>query len=766
MSTILNKITTINYKAAAFPPLRWLLVWLIISVALPSWAQEQEEDEDYESLAQDEIDSILSLITPQTPDSILAKQYFMVSSITENVDTTLKYALLAINICPPNDYSTLAKSYGNAGWAYHNSGNYKEAAIYTLRSAEIFAQNGDSTNIIVPYLLLSRIYEQQNLTDSIFFYLNQALDISINIKDTTYMSLCLSSLGQISFNKHYLKSAEKYFTNAMLLDSASGNMLGAADNIQWLGNICLEYADSSKNQKYAFKAKDYFIKAANIHESSQTDVQTYILSKYDNYGDLAHAYILLAQLTNETKYADSCIRYYKMAEKYILQQGFYEYYFNLSNTYTDYLLFFNRYSEAEKHLISLEKYFNEETSLLYKREHHEKLKRVYAKLGNWQKAYEHLELVHQYSSAISNDSTIAALADSKAREAVAVEKVKLEDAKILFKEHRSKMITIISFLVAILVLIAVLTAFILHNLKIKKKNNAELILKNELLNNQKAEIEAQRDEIESQKNIIAKQLYDVDQINSKLFKSINYARLIQRAAVSSLEDVRWLFPESFVYYRPRDIVSGDFYRAETCGKYSVIVTADCTGHGIPGAFLSMLGISALKEFMVTEQDAELPGTVLDRMRAFVKSTLVSDKENGFDFCDGMDMSIFCIDTDTMEAHYAIANQKIYIIRNGKPIKLLGDNMPVGRYALEREHFQSLTINLLHNDMVYMFTDGIVDQLSDKTQKKFLIRNLIATLISFADKPADTQYQILDKTIDDWRGANPQMDDMTLVGFRV
>ena len=377
-----------------------------------------------------------------------------------------------------------------------------------------------------------------------------------------------------------------------------------------------------------------------------------------------------------------------------------------------------------------------------------------------------MELVHQYTSAINNDSTVAALADSKAREAVAVEKVKLEDANILFKEHRSKMITIISSLVAILILIAVLSAFIYHSLKIKKRNNSELILKNELLNNQKAEIEAQRDEIESQKNIIAKQLHNVDQVNRKLFKSINYARLIQRAAVSSLEDVRWLFPESFVYYSPRDIVSGDFYRAESCGRFSVIVTADCTGHGIPGAFLSMLGISALKEFLVTEQDAERPGTVLDRMRAFVKSTLVADSQHGLTISDGMDISIFCVDTDTMEAHYATANQKIYIIRKGEAIKLSGDNMPVGRYVMEREHFQTFTINLQKGDTVYMYTDGIIDQLGEKTQKKFLAINLVHTLVAIADKPMDTQYQILEKTIDDWRGTNPQLDDMTMVGFRI
>ena len=110
--------------------------------------------------------------------------------------------------------------------------------------------------------------------------------------------------------------------------------------------------------------------------------------------------------------------------------------------------------------------------------------------------------------------------------------------------------------------------------------------------------------------------------HSQLMASVNYASRIQRAVMSNTNDVSALFPENFVLYRPRDIVGGDYYKALRCGRYSVMITADCTGHGIPGALLSMLGLTGLKEYMQTEQDAENPGTVLDRMRTFIKTTLV------------------------------------------------------------------------------------------------------------------------------------------------
>ena len=257
----------------------------------------------------------------------------------------------------------------------------------------------------------------------------------------------------------------------------------------------------------------------------------------------------------------------------------------------------------------------------------------------------------------------------------------------------------------------------------------------------------------------------MENVNNKLFQSINYARRIQRAAVSSEDDVRQIFPESFVFYRPRDIVSGDYYRCVKCGRYSVMITADCTGHGIPGAFLSMLGLSALKEYMVSEYDAANPGTVLDRMRDFIKTSLTSSNSDD-NMSDGMDITICCFDFDQMQMHYAIANQTAYIIRQTEAIKLKGDSMPVGRFIVEKDHFKTQTIQIQKGDMIYTFSDGIQDQIGGKEKRKFLLKNLLALLISFADKPTDTQAQILEQKILDWRGDTPQVDDMTLVGIRV
>ena len=263
---------------------------------------------------------------------------------------------------------------------------------------------------------------------------------------------------------------------------------------------------------------------------------------------------------------------------------------------------------------------------------------------------------------------------------------------------------------------------------------------------------------------LAEKNMEIREVNNKMLASVNYASRIQGAVISSIVDVNAIFPENFVLYRPRDIVGGDYYRAIRCGRYSVMITADCTGHGIPGALLSMLGISALREYMVTEEDAENPGTVLDRMRDFVKTTLVAKGGGSLD--DGMDMTICSFDFEKMEIRYAIANQTALIVRGDEAIKLKGDPMPVGRYLREKEHFKTQTVSIQKGDMVYMFSDGLQDQLGGRDCRKFLLKNLAATLVEIHNEPLNIQRVVLEQELIAWRGGTPQIDDMTMVGIRI
>lgn len=761
MTSANNIFLSILYRVRAI-----LTVMLVI---LPLCVSAQEDDE-FEDPAQEEIDSLTALIKPNSPDSLKARIYKEIAYITSSVDTTIKYAELSLNFCSNNDVEYMAHNYGFLGWAFHKRSEDRRALGYALKSVDLYLQKLDTAGIVKSNILVADIYEYLNVDDSAYHYFYTALDVATRAKDTAQITYCYNVMGTATYNKSFKKEAVEMFLQSARMDSLSRNAAALSRDYQWIGDIYLEYYIEMHNDSNLYIASYYLKKAELINDTLQSDDPNDIFRKYDTYADLANVYINLADSRNNNVYADTSLLYYQKAHKFFIQQGYFNNFLDLENIYVRYLLYNKRYREAEKHLISLKEYNTAETPPVYLKQYHESLRKVYEQMGQWHKAYLNALEEYRYAMLVTDDSTMNAIAGAKAEQALLMEKMKHEHEE---KEHiteRKRLNTLIFSLIAGLIMVSLLVFYILKMLQIKKKSNEELSRKNEILNTQKAEIEAQRDEITNQKDIISKQCEDVEHINRNLISSIQYAQRIQQAAVSSDNDVKAIFPDSFVLYRPRDIVSGDFYRAVRCGKYSVMITADCTGHGIPGAFLSMLGISALKEYMTSEQDAANPGTVLDRMREFIKSTIGSSQEK-MRMSDGMDMTICCFDFERMELHYAIANQTAIIVRQGKPIRLYGDNMPVGSYFREKAFFNTLVVHIEPGDMVYMFSDGIPDQLGGTFQissihKKYLLKSLITSLVKIAPIPTNEQSDAIEQAVLVWRGDLPQVDDITLVGIRV
>ena len=718
-------------------------------------ADDDTDDEGYEDPSQPEIDSLLSLITPQTPDSTKARYYRRIAYISSSVDTTMKYAFLSLDFCSQHDTVWIAENNRFVAWGYYMKDETQKGVPYMLKSSELFLQINDSCNLTHNYKNLSQFYAYLNKQDSASYYINRALEINVKRSDTAEIAECYKSMGKRYEDLGLFTEAEKYFTKAFYLDSLDGNLLECAFDYFRLGELY-------DLQQELYKARFFLKKSINLFDSINSDADFYVYSKFAASGTLAFVYIKLAKQTQEKKYADSCLFYYKTASDYYLKNGLISNYLDDTASYLYYLFFYKKYKEALSFLLSIKHYYNDATPNLTIALYHSRLKEVYLHLGDFKNAYENLVKEKEYESAYINDSSLTALADMKTEQAMMMEKLNREQME---QEHENKQKRLMIVIISLSVISVLIFLIFWH----KRTANKQLAAKNEMLSQQKSEIESQRDEIEAQKNIITEQWHEVEEVNQKLFSSINYAERIQRAAVSAIEDVKALFPDSFVYYKPRDIVSGDYYRCAKCGRFSVMITADCTGHGIPGAFLSMLGLSGLKEFMVSESDAENPGTVLDRMRTFIKSTLGAPKgKHSLD--DGMDMTICCFDFENMELRYAIANQKIIYIRGGEVQRLKGDNMPVGRYVREREHFESFTMKIQKGDMFYMFSDGIEDQLggdsADGMGRKFLVRNLEAFLLEISPEPAETQCELLDNKILAWRGGTPQIDDMTMVGIRV
>lgn len=266
---------------------------------------------------------------------------------------------------------------------------------------------------------------------------------------------------------------------------------------------------------------------------------------------------------------------------------------------------------------------------------------------------------------------------------------------------------------------------------------------------QKEEIEVKTRELE----ILFKQVTD----------SIHYAKRIQEAILPPQSIVKSVLPESFVLFKPKDIVSGDFYWIDKKGDWSYFAAVDCTGHGVPGAFMSIVGHNLLKDILKNTDSTE-PSVIMDKMNDGVANTLhnTSDKQTK----DGMDMTLCALNYKTLELQFAAAFNPLYIIRNNELIQYKADKFPVGMFVGEKQSFTNNSVQLQKGDSVYIFSDGYADQFGGPKGKKFMAGNFRTLLVEISKLPIEKQQATLNQTIEEWRGNLEQVDDILVIGVRV
>lgn len=250
----------------------------------------------------------------------------------------------------------------------------------------------------------------------------------------------------------------------------------------------------------------------------------------------------------------------------------------------------------------------------------------------------------------------------------------------------------------------------------------------------------------------------------KLLKdSVNYAEKIQDAVLPLQELLNDFFPEYFILYKPKDIVSGDFYWIKRIKNFVYVVAADCTGHGVPGAFMSMLGITLLNE-IITKSRLDNPDQILNSLRKKVKTSL---KQTGevMEQKDGMDIAICMINTENLHLQYAGAYNPLYIFRNNELIEFKGDRQPIAIHLKETD-FKNHQFDLQKGDAIYIFSDGYYDQFGGNRNKKFKVRQFKQLLENINQKPMNEQHNILNNTFGDWKGDNDQIDDVLVIGMRI
>ncbi|MFH2096097.1 MAG: SpoIIE family protein phosphatase, partial [Bacteroidota bacterium] len=286
--------------------------------------------------------------------------------------------------------------------------------------------------------------------------------------------------------------------------------------------------------------------------------------------------------------------------------------------------------------------------------------------------------------------------------------------------------------------------------------NILLAMQNEQIRQQKEEIQAQRDLAAQQRDLIMEQKQEITD-------SIRYAYRIQTAAIPSSETLNEIVSDHFIMYKPRDIVSGDFYWIGRHEKSLIILAADCTGHGVPGAFMSMLGIAFLNE-IVNKESITSPALILNKLRENIIRALQQKGMEG-EQKDGMDVAVVTINPDLETIEFAGANNPLYLIRNQELIEKKGSKMPVAIHEI-MDYYENHVIPIEKNDTLYIFSDGFPDQFGGPQGKKFKYKPFKELLISIQDNPMTEQEQILIETFENWRADYEQIDDVLVIGIKI
>jgi len=306
-----------------------------------------------------------------------------------------------------------------------------------------------------------------------------------------------------------------------------------------------------------------------------------------------------------------------------------------------------------------------------------------------------------------------------------------------------------------------------QNKQLQEKNEEISSQHNELENQRNAlanlawELQEKNEEIEKQKDLLASQTKEITD-------SIMYAKRIQQAVLPMQEQIRDLFSEFFIFNRPKSIVSGDFYWATRVGNNRIVASVDCTGHGVPGGFMSMLGVLMLNE-VITQRGILDPEKALNHLRQNIISVLHQTGEYT-DTGDGMDLSLCIINDEEKTLNYSGANSCILILQKNdegeqEVIEIYSDRMPIS-YHLVMKSFTNQLIKLKKGSLLYLFSDGIIDQFGGEQGKKFQLSRFKNFIIENKNLPLETQGIALEQQFDKWKGDTYQVDDVLVLGIKV
>ncbi len=652
----------------------------------------------------------------------ISKNIGIIYSVRGNYDKAKELYDTALIIYKELNYKKgISGCYNNLGIVEWNLGAYEKATDYYLKSLKIYEEMNDLKGIARAYNNIGNLQQDQKNYKLALEYMEKSLEMREKLKDESGIADCENNIGIIYSKLLKYEDAKAYHLKSLKIREKTDNKVGILESKINLGMIFL---DTKQNEK----ALEFFLNAQK----------------------------LATELSDKSRF--SLISYY-IAKSYIAQ---------------------SRTHEALQKANESLQFAGQTGSLLDQNNALQILTEIYEMKQDYRKSFEYAIAHKKMNDSIFNEESSKQIKQMEAR--YTSEKKQLEidnlkkdkviiDTKLAKKNEQVKKqrIAIYSF-IFFLILITIFSILFIREYRAKTKSNNELVLKNAEISQKNEEITAQRDNLEQLFQELKVLHAEISKQKKDITDSIVYASRIQNAILPPLDIISSNFAENFVMFKPRDLVSGDFYWSKQIKNFFYIVAADSTGHGVPGAFMSMLGISLLNE-IVGKRDVNPPAEILNELRRRIKKSLKQTGKDG-EQKDGMDMAICVLDIETNILQYAGANNPLYIIRNNKEteqtelIEIKADRMPIGIYPKDNQDFTNHEIQLFENDKLYFFSDGYTSQFGGEKDETFKSKRLKEKLISLQKIPMSQQLAVLDETLEKWRGKWEQVDDILMIGIQI
>lgn len=627
-----------------------------------------------------------------------------------------------------NDMKGVASSLNNLGLVYKVQGDYDRALAYYQNALEIFSRIDDKVGIANAHNNMGIIYRKQGNLELALENLTSAHAVFDELGNKVGLALAMNNIGNVFFMQGDHDKALEFFNSSLETSEEIGDIPATANKLMNIGGFYATVGDPEK----ALELNNKALKIQN--EIGDTEGQ---VNSLKNIGSVYHD-----QLKDNDKALEYLLRSLSAATRMRQSDNATNTLYTIGSIYKEQ----GKMGEAADYLERSLKAAKRTSSVKDIQMAYSTLSELYADLGDFKTSYDYQKANELLQDSLDKVVNQRDLAEMQTRfETIAQER----ELELMNKERevqdqvlkRQKLLK--NFLIAVAILVLLMALLIYSRYRTKQKANEDLDRKNK--------------EIASQKNV-------VEEKNEEITSSIAYAKRIQDAILPTLDEIGKTLPNSFIFYKPKAIVSGDFYWHATLGNKVFVAAVDCTGHGVPGAFMSMIGNDLLNQIVNIERK-DSPDVILNNLHKDVQIAL-KQKHGVSENHDGMDIALVAIDLEKELLEFASANRYLYLYSNGELREFKGDHLNIGGIMHEdSRNYAMETAKLKKGDMIYLFSDGITDQFGGAKGKKFGYKQLKEKLGELCSEPVAEQKKQFEKTMSEWMTDQDQIDDFLLIGIR-